>query len=398
MAFTLPSVPLAATLVVVDNYGAHPAVPTAITMTAVHRFVSWGQYVWWPCISGCALAALFLVLALLVFYLLQRQPRPRRGQPIRPIYASSGWTFRDSWATNIGTGATAVAAILTGAGAVSTQLPGVQLDRYAVLMAVCGLIIVSAPLIFGIFHVIPSPYKKAIPKNAEVTHAPDSLVVDVPSGATLTFPSRDADAKDPVPVSPGTIRIGADIPVVLPGDDTMVLKGPGDGLTVRTVQTTGVAQPPGGRVEVMSPVTVPGRPFPFVTIKVAGFASVKLPGTTTARFLVPGGEESRFEERRFGRGIWVRIPQGDNVIAVGFGPLIAAALVTLFGIGAELGIFGVLAFSLSDRTTAVRWTALGLIVFMALVVVGYAIATTTALVAKSPGSALAPDSSTAAVL
>jgi hypothetical protein len=70
----------------------------------------------------------------------------------------------------------------------------------------------------------------------------------------------------------------------------------------------------------------------------------------------------------------------------------------LFGIGAELGIFGVLAFSLSDRTTAVRWTALGLIILMALVVVGYAIATTTALVAKSPGSALAPDSSTAAVL
>jgi hypothetical protein len=430
VAFALPSAPLAATLVVVDNYGAHPAAPAAIAMMAVHRFVTTWQYLWWPIISGGALALLFAAIGLPLFagWLPKKRKnsvrpkppeQPNQGKkPVKPIYASSSWTFKDSWATNIGTGATAVAAILTGAGAVSTQLPGVQLDRYTVLMTVCGVIIVAAPLIFAIFYATSSNRRGMVPKNATLTVKNGSrLVFEVPAGGSLAYPSHNDDAKDPFPVSPGNIEIGADVTPILPGDGTIVLKGIHNRVTVSARETQADSQtsesqaeptserpsdasrretvPPDVRlselVEITSPVPPPDRPFPFVTIKVTGIALVTLPAGTEAK--PPHGKTVRFS-----RATLLRIPQGDNVIVADFRSLTAAALVTLFGIGAELGILGVLAFSLSDRTTTIRWTALVLVTLMAIVVLGYAIFTTKALSDTTPGSALTADSSTAAIL
>ena len=89
---------------------------------------------------------------------------------------------------------------------------------------------------------------------------------------------------------------------------------------------------------------------------------------------------------------------GNNVIVADFRSLIPAALVTMFGIGAELGILGVLAFSLSNRTAPIRGTALALVIIVAIVVLWYATITTAALADSTPGSALTPDSSTSATL
>jgi hypothetical protein len=395
LAFTLPSVPLAATLIVVDDHDAHPAPPAAIAMMAIHRYVSSWDYLWWPIISGALLALIFAN----VFAIATDEggaPHPdQEKKPRKPIYASATWTFKDSWATNIGVGATAIAAILTGAGAVSTQFPGVQLDRYAVLMAACGLLIVSAPLVFGILYAWPSRSPGNVPDNAELLHYGPSLAIEVPGGASLTFPSLAPNAKDPLPVTPGKIRIGQNITPVISSDGTIVLKSTDHNLAVRAVNTVpGPDSPPpaASSVEIMSPGNpIPPGSFPFVTVKATGFARIKLPRQTIAH--APDGKETEFR-----RATMLRVPLGSNVIVADFQSLIPAALVTMFGIGAELGILGVLAFALSNRTAPVRGTALALVIVTAIIVLCYAIATTLALADSTPGSALSPDSSTSATL
>ncbi len=384
LAFALPSAPLSATLVIVD--AKDEAAPTAIAMSAVHRYVSAGQYLGWPALSGVMLALLFAVCCAFAW---PRGGRVGNDKLRRPVYASATWTFKDSWATNISLGATTIAAILTGAGAVSTQLPGVQLDRYAVLMGVCGVFIVAAPFIFGILYVAFSRSRPLVPKNARlVDHGP--LTIEVPGGASLTVPSRADSQKDPFPVAPGTITIGGNIDPVLPGDNTIVLTPRyGNGLTV-------IGQ--GGHagddtVQIASPFALPEEKFSFATLKFAGFAAIPL-----SRGMAAEAPNAARDKKTFTSATTLRVPLGDNLIVADFRSLIPAALVTMFGIGAELGIVGVLAFSLSDRTAAVRIFALILVIVAAVAVLWYAVATTRALADSTPGSALTPDSSTAATL
>jgi len=389
LAFTLPSVPLAATLVIVDQHGAHPAAPTAIAMMAVHRYVSPYEYVWWPVISGFLLAFLFGT-ACGIAVQGNSSSSLQTGESFKPIYASAAWTFKDSWATNIGVGATAIAAILTGAGAVSTQFPGVQLDRYAVLIAACGLIIVAAPLVFGVLYAQFSRPIGTVPDNAVLSHQGSSMEIKVPGGASLTYPSLNPTEKEPFPVAPGIIRIGGNVELIMPGDGTIVLKGSGSNPMLTTVAPP--APPSADSVEIVSPETlISTKGFPFVTIKPAGFAMITLPPGTTVQ--APDDKE-----RHPRRAATLRVPVGNNVIVADFRSLIPAALVTMFGIGAELGILGVLAFSLSNRTAPIRGTALALVIIVAIVVLWYATITTAALADSTPGSALTPDSSTSATL
>jgi hypothetical protein len=185
-----------------------------------------------PIISGGALAVLLLAfigaVPLARFIAGPRdQNRPRFWR--KPIYASATWTFKDSWATNIALGATAIAAVLTGAGAVSTLLPGVQLDRYAILMAICGAIIVAAPFVFGVLYVLSSGSRGLVPDNATLTFPSAALCeIGVPGGASITLnvsAQAAANGKDPIPVRPGTTIIGRGVTAVLPGDSTIVLMG-----------------------------------------------------------------------------------------------------------------------------------------------------------------------------
>jgi hypothetical protein len=69
-------------------------------------------------------------------------------------------------------------------------------------------------------------------------------------------------------------------------------------------------------------------------VKATGFGRMALPRQTIAR--APDGKETQFR-----RATVLRAPLGSNVIVADFQSLIPAALVTLFGIGAELGILGV---------------------------------------------------------
>jgi len=141
------------------------AAPVQITV-AVHRSVSSYQYLWIPLGSGALLALLF-VLAMVISGL----PDPdaaragpnagqgnRDGRPAklhmrefwaRPLYAAAAWTFSGSWATNITAAVAVVATLLTAGGTVSELLPGVEIGRFSLLLAMAGGVTLVAPLVFG---------------------------------------------------------------------------------------------------------------------------------------------------------------------------------------------------------------------------------------------------------
>jgi hypothetical protein len=146
----LPQVPETATLVLNDA-GASFAIPLAVS-----RYVPAISY-WAIPIFGLSFA-FFLIISMLVFI---RVPGPDGGRlPIRRlrswrrhrVMASSVWSARDSWATNITSGILAVALILASTTAAASLFPGVTLTRFVLIDMVAGGIVLAAPAIFGILH------------------------------------------------------------------------------------------------------------------------------------------------------------------------------------------------------------------------------------------------------
>jgi hypothetical protein len=160
----LASPPVTAAVVVTPAVAT--AAPVQITVT-VHRRVSSYQYLWIPFGSGAGLAALF-VLTMLIGKLPDPNadpPDPTAGQQpgrddrpakmhvrqfwSRPLYAAAAWTFSGSWATNITAAVAVVATLLTAGGTVSELLPGVEIGRFSLLIAMAGGVTLVAPLVFG---------------------------------------------------------------------------------------------------------------------------------------------------------------------------------------------------------------------------------------------------------
>jgi hypothetical protein len=66
-----------------------------------------------------------------------------------PLFAGAAWSFGDSWATSV-TPLTALAGgVLTASGAVAGLVPGVDLTRFGLLMALVGGLTTLAPLVFA---------------------------------------------------------------------------------------------------------------------------------------------------------------------------------------------------------------------------------------------------------
>jgi hypothetical protein len=175
--------------------------PLQVPLT-VRRTVSPWQYVVIPAICGGALAVLLVLVLMmlgmpgegdapsperaqpdfsqrLLLFLMAKQhellvtempagddakggARPRAGtgrQPERlrwglafwrtPLFAGAAWSFGDSWATSV-TPLTALAGgVLAASGAVAGLVPGVDLTRFGLLMALVGGLTTLAPLLFA---------------------------------------------------------------------------------------------------------------------------------------------------------------------------------------------------------------------------------------------------------
>ena len=448
LAFRLPAqfptVPLEAALVVDDPGGAAPPATVAIT---VQRLVTPWEYLWIPLICGGAMALLLPVLVGIVpFWRTLR--RLRAGRPLdrsgngfwrRPIYASGAWSFQDSWATNISAAGTIIAGTLTAAGAVSTLLPGVQLDRFAILIAICGGIIVAAPLAFGVLNAWSGRSRGIVPDNATLRFPGHAAQVDAPAGASLTFAGSASTADrggkpvrlragGTVPVPAGcriSATLTADGVAVVPGDGTIVLKGartlqigvggneeftvPADAVQrtprpagagfwrrLRARIRPGVAAmipAPAQAVHMSSGRTI-NMPVPTgdgVTVGAVGFVTARIPRGTIVT--APGARERTFRHETS-----LRVPLDDDMIAADMRSLIPAGMITLFGIGAELGLLAVLASALSAASSEVHVAAAIVAGVMAVVLILYSAVTTITLTSAPPGSALTATTKTSYTL
>ena len=79
-------------------------------------------------------------------------PSPNGGFWQTPLYAGTTWSFSDSWATSVTPLTALVAAVLAQSGALAFLVPGVDLSKFALAIALAGLPLLLAPLLFSVLN------------------------------------------------------------------------------------------------------------------------------------------------------------------------------------------------------------------------------------------------------
>jgi hypothetical protein len=126
-------------------------------------------------------------------------------------------------------------------------------------------------------------------------------------------------------------------------------------------------------------------------ITVTGTADVNLP----AHAIISGPRRADNLQSRTDR--WLLLPQGSSVIVGRLGIMVAVNILTMFGIGAELGI----AFVLAGFSSATGGWANGIyagLAALAGLVLWYAISATRAMANPQPGSSLSAQAGTSFTL
>jgi hypothetical protein len=88
---------------------------------------------------------------------------------LTPLFAGATWSFSDSWVTSITPLGALAAGVATASGAVSGLVPGVDLSRFGLLMALAGGLTTLAPLVFAVVN-------WWFPSKAAPVHAPKGEV------------------------------------------------------------------------------------------------------------------------------------------------------------------------------------------------------------------------------
>jgi hypothetical protein len=404
----LSSVPRSATLALTPAQAAlaQGVMPLDITLTLQRQVSAW-QYVWIPVFCGLGLAVLLIGLTWGFGV-----PWPGAGMEPRrfwgiPLYASSAWTFRDSWATNITAAGAAAGTALTATGSITEVLPGLELGRFSLAITIAGAVTVIAPLFFGLLNywfsrLDPStagvvaigltPNAATEPDTPGMPGIPgESVTISVPAGGSVAIhPAPDAnnlsgtDTTVDVPVGAGiTINPAATAPgggyhrvLVLTGGPEIAV-APGNLITVGGAQHDA----PAG-----ADISFPGQ----VRVTLPENACVEAPNdmpasapTRKLRALARKQGRNSLAEPGMGLGMPVRppqkpaarvltIPRSGQVVAAQMWTMLAASCLTLFGIGAEIGIMGVvLGFELSVAPWYVHWLALIAAIILAVVALVY---------------------------
>lgn len=413
----LRRVPETAALVV-NQAGSSSTIPLI-----VHRQVTLYYYLGIPAIVGAIMA----LIGLFVSILMVKIYRPGGGRMYfwqlefwrHPLTASGAWALNDSWATNITTGFVVVGTVLGAATATSSLFPGVTLTLFSIVNIIVGAIVVAAPIVFAIAYShwirknpgVTADASLTLPSDAAVPLRDQAAIITVPSGASISMlgggtVQRLGDAGPPelkikvggaVQVPPGTgIRVQAGGVMSLPGTSDITVR-PGSTLecTADTedpwsiaagdlapvpapVPAPAPAPQPDQRIDYPATVILPGG----ARISVVGVADVQMPHLTVIRTSLTG-QESCWQKDRV-----LQVPQGSSMIAANMAIVLLAAFVTMFGIGAELGIAGVLAYGLSDASHGWREVMLIAILAVAVFVLLYAVTAIQALADPQPGSSL----------
>jgi hypothetical protein len=166
----LSAVPQSAMLVVTPPQALLTAGdPPADVPLTVRRIVSPWQYVGIPALCGGGLALLLVALLVAIGVPVGKTRRVHWGGEFlrTPLFAGTAWSFGDSWATSV-TPLTALAgAVLTASGAVAGLVPGVDLSKFGLLMALVGGLTTLAPLLFSALNSLFPAKKVAEPTPAD---------------------------------------------------------------------------------------------------------------------------------------------------------------------------------------------------------------------------------------
>lgn len=413
----LTAAPQTATLVVTPvGATAQGTAPLNLTLP-VHRQVSAAKYLWIPLCCGLGLAVL-----LVLFTGLFGVPRPESGAgngrrvPFWrvPLYASAAWSFSDSWATNITAVGTVVGTVLTASGSVSELLPGIELGRFSLLIALAGGITVAAPLLFGALNY---HFASVDPTTAGVAEIwlppgpdPDGVELAMSAGGSITvYGSTQLPAE---PAAPGvTLNPGASLEV--PAGSVITITG-GGGQVLAVPGSSDVVVFAGKRIMVNARLTIPAsdianaahqaepRELPAGTgfdvpdgakISFLGQATMTLPDQATVKAPVAKPASGRpWHDHRHtvvSGPQQFAIPNSGEVVAGKMWTMLVASCMTVFGIGAELGIVGwVLGYDLVVGPQWARNCSLALASAAAALVLCYGVSAICALADSREGTAL----------
>jgi hypothetical protein len=207
-------------------------------------------------------------------------------------------------------------------------------------------------------------------KLGHTVHVPPHTRVSIRAGAVMTIPG----ASDITVNAQSTLVIDADAGhLAIAAEDIVVPEGGKAADATRGYPVRMVA--PGG-----------------AKLTVAGTGDVTLPAGTVSKALYRRDFPLRRE-----RGL--QVPQGASTTLFGnLRMILATAVITMFGIGAEIGIAAVLAYGLSEANEVWRSVMLGVTGLVALLVLAYAVTAVRAIADPRPGSSISATSGTSFTL
>jgi hypothetical protein len=233
--------------------------------------------------------------------------------------------------------------------------------------------------------------------------------ITVPVDTTVTWKEGVAPKKRQVKAGK-TIQVppGSDIGV-LPGA-AMALPGSTVAVTVQAGSMLRIDGRPGALAipeDALLPPKTRGRPrwrpqvqpsdvqdvrYP-VCVAASGGAQISVTGTADVG--LPRNTWITAPHRPSSTLSWDRdlqLPQNSDVIAANLRIAVIAAVVTMFGIGAEIGVAAVLAWHFSAASQGWRWAMLGASLAVAAFVLTYAVTAISAIADPQPGSSMSSTS------
>ena len=416
LSASLPEVPLSATLVVTPSPLAAASEAQLDVILAVHRHVSVYQYLVIPACSGALLAALLIIATVAFGVPRSRRPArpPRSGRRNahldkedfwrRPLYAASAWTWGDSWVTNITAVGTLIGAVLTASSGVAALLPGVDQGRFSLLLAMAGGVSVIAPLIFALLNYRFSRQNPATARIMQISlpAGHGGFTVTMPVGGSVAVQSGgtldSGQALSPgttlnVPVN-GSVTVAAAVGINI-ASSAVTVAAPGTGQDDSTILvlpgSNDIVLPPGQRITLRPAISVPPPATTVAALTVpegaklsfTGLADITLPAASHVSAVgEPKNEVTLAAERTF------TLPFAGEVISQLWSLLLASCF-TMFGIGADLAIVGlVLGYDLAAAPLWGRALIAAAAGAAALIVVWYGVFAIRSLADTRDGSVL----------
>jgi hypothetical protein len=227
---------------------------------------------------------------------------------------------------------------------------------------------------------------------------PGSRMTIMPAGLGTQSWMAIPNTTDLAVSAASTLRIsGGPGALVLAEGDLLPAEQAGPGSPAAAAAHPDRAAKPAAGADAAKAARVVGYPVDISTengakISVVGTADVTLPrGTviTTPR---------RPDARPLPRDVHLQAPQGSNALVGTVWIVLAAAAVTMFGIGMEVGLACVLTFGLSAATLFWRWMMLAGSLVIGGFVLWYAVAAVQSLADPRPGSTLSSTGGTSFTL